>query len=191
MLPCFWKVALSCFQLLPSFFRSCFHGYGINHLLTTIQQESSIIFFSLCSTGVNLPASHSHSQGLSATPIVSGIQKSGRVDVYIKDAAHLYTFSLVWGNKREIRLTASLVSPLCSLGWSMPTSRSTRPFLLWISSFPRPKIPATWLSFISVMSLLIQRMPTWVTVWIKLQFAMIGCKQETTSLSILLRFLRF
>ena len=31
---------------------------------------------------------------------------------------------------------------------------------------PRPKIPATWLSFISVMSLLIHGMPTAVTVWI-------------------------
>ena len=107
---------LACTSLLGSFFRSCFHGYGINYLLPTIQQEPSLIFFSLCSTGLNLPASHSHSQGLAATPIVSVIQKSGRVDVYIKDAAHLYTFSLVWGNKREIRLTASLVSPICSLG---------------------------------------------------------------------------
>ena len=75
------------------------------------------------------------------------------------------------GDCRAIRLAASLVSPVCSLGWSMPTSRSTGPFFLRISSFPKPKIPATWLSFISVMSLLIHGMSTAVTVWITLRFA--------------------
>ena len=70
------------------------------------------------------------------------------------------------GDCLAIRLIASLVSPVCSLGWSMPTSRSIGPFLGRISSSLRPKIPATWLSFISVMSLLIHGMPTAVTVWI-------------------------
>jgi len=55
------------------------------------------------------------------------------------------------GDSRTMRLADSLVSPVCSLGWSMPASRSTGPFLLRISSFPRPKIPVTWLSFILVM----------------------------------------
>ena len=70
------------------------------------------------------------------------------------------------GDCVAIRLIASLVSPVCSSGCSMPTSRSIAPILRRISSSLRPKIPATWLSFISVMSLLIHGMPTAVTVWI-------------------------
>ena len=81
MFQCFWKARsvgsnffLACISLLGSSFGSRFHVYDISHWLPIIWRESSIIFISLRSTGLNLPASHS--QGLAATPLVSVIQRS-------------------------------------------------------------------------------------------------------------------
>ena len=51
---------------------SRFYGYSIRLLI--IRHESSIIFISLCPMGLNLSASHS--QCLTATPMVSVVQKS-------------------------------------------------------------------------------------------------------------------
>ena len=166
---------LTCTSLLGSSFGSHFHGYSIGHWRPIFWQESSVIFNSFRSTALNLSASHS--QGLAATPIVSVVQKSvmsmGVGTFTLKTQFTCSCFLGVAPNMTQprgdclaIRLAASLVSPVCSLGWSMPTSRSIGPFLRWMSPSLRPKIPATWLSFISEMSLLIHRMPTAVTVWI-------------------------
>ena len=138
---------LACNSLLGSSFGSRFHGYGIGHWRPIFWQESSIIFNSFRSTALNLSASHS--QGLAATPIVSVVQKS----VMSMGVGTLWPWvapdmTQPRGDCLAIRLIASLVSPVCSLGWSMPTSRSIGPFLRRISSSLRPKIPATWLSFI-------------------------------------------